>query len=140
MKHPFSSIVLCTLAALTAAEASAATKYHRLTWDGDAAHSAVIGFSPDGTSTNPYVKYGFTTDEASWSTQQLTSTETFGGSLTSHFVRLTNLNANAPVSVIRVAVAIASGSRRHLTIILPMSSLQAAIPVPAGLRVSRVTI
>ena len=97
MKHPFSSLALCALATFTAVDASAATKYHRLSWDGDAAHSAVIGFSPDGTSNNPYVTYGYSTDEGSWSTAQVSSSETFDSSLTSHFVRLTNLTADSAV-------------------------------------------
>ena len=77
--------------------ADAATTHHRLVWDKDPAHNAVIGFSPNGSSTNPYVKFGYSTDEATWTTAQVSATRTFQGSLTSHFVRLSGLTANSAV-------------------------------------------
>jgi len=38
-----------------------ATHYHRVVWDSDPSSSAVIGFSPDGSSNSPYVSYGYST-------------------------------------------------------------------------------
>jgi hypothetical protein len=85
-----SSIMLAT-------GAQAATKHHRLVWDNAPANRAVIGFSPDGNSNSPYVKYGYSTVESAWSTANVTATETFAGSLTSHFVHLNGLTADAAV-------------------------------------------
>lgn len=78
-------------------EASAATTHHRVIWDQDPTSTAVIGFSPDGTSGSPYVKYGSSTEESGWSTVNVDSSETFDGGLTSHFVRLTNLTPDSAV-------------------------------------------
>ncbi len=93
--------ILCS-AVVTAAltflpNAESATKHHRLIWDSDPSKNAVIGFSPDGTSTSPYVTYGFTTNESNWQPASVDSTETFRSSLTSHFVRLTNLPDDSAV-------------------------------------------
>lgn len=96
MKHMFSKSILIALAANMAVEASAATQYTRLVWDKDGSTSAVIGFSPDGTSTSPYVSYGYSTDEGTWSTASVSNTETFN-SLINHFVRLENLTPNTEV-------------------------------------------
>ncbi|QFT56354.1 DNRLRE domain-containing protein [Microbulbifer sp. THAF38] len=84
-------------ALLLAVDASAATKHYRLAWDGDASNSAVIGFSPDGSSSNPYVSYGYSTNENSWNSAFVSNSETFDGGITSHFVRLQNLNADSPI-------------------------------------------
>lgn len=75
----------------------AATTHHRLVWDNNPATSAVIGFSPSGTSNSPYVQYGYSTDESQWSSQGVSNTQTFAGSLTSHFVRLDGLNSDSAV-------------------------------------------
>ncbi|MCO1333553.1 DNRLRE domain-containing protein [Microbulbifer sp. OS29] len=80
-----------------AIDASAATKHHRLAWDGDASISAVIGFSPDGSSNNPYINFGYSTNEESWNSQSINSTYTFDGSLNSHFVRLEDLTPNSAI-------------------------------------------
>ncbi|QKX18999.1 metallophosphoesterase family protein [Microbulbifer sp. YPW1] len=84
-------------AGLTFTDANAATKHHRLVWDSDGRDSAVIGFSPDGSSNNPYVSYGYTTDESGWSTAGVDATRTFDSSVVSHFVRLQNLTADAEI-------------------------------------------
>ncbi|WP_444915517.1 DNRLRE domain-containing protein [Microbulbifer sp. TRSA007] len=80
-----------------AIDASSATKHHRLAWDGDASTSAVIGFSPDGHTSNPYINFGYSTNENSWSSQGVDSTSTFDGSLDSYFVRLENLTPDSAV-------------------------------------------
>lgn len=85
-----------TLCASLSVNTMAATKYHRLVWDSNPSTNAVIGFSPDGTSNSPYVSYGYSTNENQWSTQGVTRSDNFS-SLTSHFVRLSNLNANSDV-------------------------------------------
>ncbi|HSX86027.1 MAG TPA: DNRLRE domain-containing protein, partial [Cellvibrio sp.] len=82
---------------LSSATTEAATTHHRLTWDSDPAHNAVIGFSPDGSSNAPHVKYGFSTDEAQWVSQQPTSSQQFNNGFLSYFVRLTNLPEDSAI-------------------------------------------
>lgn len=86
-----------TLTSLTTTEIHAATQHHRLIWDSDPAHNAVIAFSPSGTSNNPYLRFGGSTNESEWTTKQVSASRSFDGSLLSHFVRLDNLNANSAV-------------------------------------------
>ncbi|MCG8669326.1 MAG: DNRLRE domain-containing protein [Pseudomonadales bacterium] len=77
--------------------ALSATQFNRLVWDADPAHQATIGFSPLVISINPYVKYGFDTNEDNWSRVWVTDTQHFQVGLMSHFVRLSGLPANSPV-------------------------------------------
>ncbi len=96
---PINKVKLGLIALLASSmwqSASAATTYHRVSWDSDPASSAVIGFSPDGSSNSPYIQYGQTTDESQWVQKNPTSSDRFS-SLDSYFVRLTNLTANSPV-------------------------------------------
>ena len=90
-------VALLSLLGGVFATANAATKHHRVMWDSDPSSNAVIGFSPDGSSSGQYVTYGYSTDEATWSTANVSATRTFQGSLTSYFVRLTGLTANSAV-------------------------------------------
>lgn len=94
---PLLAVGASLLMGLCTADASAATKHHRLVWDNNGSSSAVIGFSPDGSSNNPYVSYGFSTDENSWTSAGVEASRTFDGSITSHFVRLENLSADSDV-------------------------------------------
>lgn len=96
MKKISTSVVLLGAASLFAGAANGATTHHRVVWDKDPAHQAVIGFSPNGSSNSPYVKFGYTTDESQWVTANVSATRSFS-TLTSHFVRLTNLSANSAV-------------------------------------------
>ncbi len=98
IKHlPFArSLLACSLMSVAGA-ASATIDYHRLAWDSDPAHNAVIGYSQTSGSKNTYVTYGFSTNESSWNEEQVNNTETFDGNFESHFVRLTGLPANSPV-------------------------------------------
>ncbi|GAA5443369.1 hypothetical protein Misp06_01545 [Microbulbifer sp. NBRC 101763] len=96
MRRYFGSALTISALLLTMG-ASAATKHYRLSWDGDASSSAVIGFSPDGSSNNPYLNYGYSTDESNWNSAYVSNSESFDGSITSHFVRLQDLNADSPV-------------------------------------------
>ncbi|TLM74445.1 DNRLRE domain-containing protein [Microbulbifer harenosus] len=102
MKSSLGSLALATGAAglisvLAATDVHAATKHYRLVWDKDGSNSAVIGFSPDGSSSNPYVSYGYSTNESSWSNVAVNATRSFGGSITSHFVRLENLTPDSAI-------------------------------------------
>lgn len=97
MKKIWLNAALFTATLLLLNPVWSATTYHRVVWDSDPAHNAVIAFSPSGTSTSPYVKYGFSTNEAQWQSQQPASSENFQSGLVSYFVRLTNLTENAPV-------------------------------------------
>ena len=75
----------------------AATTYHRVVWDRDPSSTAIIAFSPNGTSNSPYVTYGYSTNEVSWTTQSVSDSQTFASSLTTHFVRLSGLTPNSAV-------------------------------------------
>ncbi|MCO7224957.1 pre-peptidase C-terminal domain-containing protein [Pleionea sp. CnH1-48] len=97
MKTTISLASLFATSLFFANHATAATKHYRVIWDQNPANNAVIAFSPDGSSNSPYVKFGYSTNESQWATRQVTSTEVFRSSLTSHFVRLNGLNANTPV-------------------------------------------
>ncbi|MCG8668036.1 MAG: DNRLRE domain-containing protein [Pseudomonadales bacterium] len=96
MKRQFLSLLALALM-MASYNASAATWFNRLIWDHDPAHSAVIGFSPNGTSTNPYVRYGLDTNESNWTDISPTADHTFQLALKSYFVRLTGLPENSPV-------------------------------------------
>jgi len=76
---------------------SAATQYHRVMWDADPASRAIIAFSPAGNTSNPYVKYGYSTNEGQWNSAGVADSAQFDGALVSHFVRLTNLPANSAI-------------------------------------------
>lgn len=82
---------------LIATTTEAATTHHRVIWDSDPAHEAVIGFSPSGSSTAPYVKYGLSTTESQWVSQQPNSSQNFNNGLLSYFVRLTNLPEDSAI-------------------------------------------
>jgi len=71
-------------------------KYHRIIWDHDPAHNAIIGFSPEGSSTDPYINYGYSTDESTWSRAELSASRNFDG-LTNNFIRLNGLIADSPI-------------------------------------------
>src|SRR5690606_39994000 len=47
---------ICFALACLSATLQAATTHHRLVWDSDPARKAIIGFSPDGESIDPYVR------------------------------------------------------------------------------------
>lgn len=97
MKTLINSAVLLSAGTLLAANAFGATTHHRVVWDGNPASEAVIGFSPNGSSNSAYVKFGYSTDENTWTNASVNATRTFAGSLQSSFVRLTGLNANSAV-------------------------------------------
>lgn len=95
-----SKILAAATLSLCALETQAATQFHRLVWDADPAHQAVVAFSAKGISTNPYVTFGFDTNEDSWQTQTTSSSEnfvTFLGYIKSYFVRLNDLPANSDI-------------------------------------------
>lgn len=91
-------LTLSILAGLsaTAFQAHAGSQYHRLIWDNNPQSQATVGFTPSG-SANHYLKYGYSTDELTWSSKTVTSTQTFSGSLQSQFVKLTGLTSDSAV-------------------------------------------
>jgi len=94
----FSAKMSVLALAMASCTASAAIDYHRLVWDADPAHQAVIGFSQTNSSEVASVKYGYSTDESMWLEQAISNSQDFdGATFNSSFVRLTNLNANAAV-------------------------------------------
>jgi serine protease len=77
---------------------SANIDYHRLVWDADPAHQAVIGFSQSNSSEIATVKYGYSTDESTWIQKSVSNSQNFDGTnFTSSFVRLTGLTENSAV-------------------------------------------
>ena len=92
---------LATLPALVAASmsfsAQADTTQVRVVWDQDPASNAVIGFSPKGQSSNAYVLYGQSPDEASWKRKSASAVRSFDATLESQFVRLSNLSPDSTV-------------------------------------------
>ncbi|WP_440873667.1 metallophosphoesterase [Thalassotalea sp. PLHSN55] len=96
-KIPYARSLLALALTTTASAAMATIDYHRVTWDSDPSHNAVIAYSQTSGSKDTYVTYGFTTNENNWQDAQVDNTQTFDGSLKSHFVRLTGLPANSPV-------------------------------------------
>ncbi|WP_042149161.1 MULTISPECIES: pre-peptidase C-terminal domain-containing protein [unclassified Pseudoalteromonas] len=88
--------MLGVLSALISSGAIADSKQHRLVWDHSPSSQATIGFTPSGSSDH-HVKYGFNTDETSWTRKSVTASHTFEGSLSSQFVKLTGLPSNSAV-------------------------------------------
>lgn len=89
----FVTISLALLAAPSSA--FAAVKNIRVVWDNNPSSDAVIGFTRDGTTSSAqYVKYGATTNEASWATNSTVATRTFKSTLVNYFVRLEGLSPN----------------------------------------------
>jgi len=88
--------VLSVLSALISSGAVADSKQHRLVWDNSPNSQATIGFTPAGSSDH-HIKYGFNTDETSWSRKSVTASHTFEGALSSQFVKLTGLPSNSAV-------------------------------------------
>lgn len=81
---------------LMAPQATAGSKWVRLGWLGDASSEATVSFTPDGTNNNPYVAWGYSTNESSWSFQPVALTTTMV-SITSKHARLENLTPNSEV-------------------------------------------
>ncbi len=133
-KKELSTKLLALMLALASCTASASIDLHRLTWDADPAHQAVIGFSQTESTGTVTVRYGYSTNESNWLTKSVSNTQVFEGinrykkmqdfikkskgentknkpaSLTSKFVRLTGLNANSAVYY-RVCEASTCGDR-----------------------------
>lgn len=85
---------LCLFA--TSTTAIAGSKWVRLGWEGNAATEATVSFTASGSNSNPYVAYGYSTSESSWSTQPLTFTTSMA-SITSKHIRLNNLTPGSDV-------------------------------------------
>jgi len=83
---------------MASSSAFAAIDYHRLVWDADPAHQAVIGFSQSNSEGTATVKYGYSTDENTWLEKAVSNSQDFDGTnFTSSFVRLTGLTENSAV-------------------------------------------
>lgn len=81
------------MACLAAATAQAATQNVRVTWNDNPDTNITVGFST--TASGAYLKYGSSTDEASWQVANVTRVGTFGSPvLTSQFVQLSQLTPN----------------------------------------------
>jgi hypothetical protein len=95
--HFKKTVVISLIAATTLSiQAYAKNMFVRLAWDTDPAHSAVIGFTPDGHSSNAYVLYGSNSDESSW--QRVDAGKVFNhDGFKSQFARLEDLKKDSPV-------------------------------------------
>ena len=94
----FSAKIPAIALVMASCTASANIDYHRLVWDADPAHQAVIGFTQTNSEETATVKYGYSTDESTWSQQAVSNSQAFDGTnFTSSFVRLTGLTENSAV-------------------------------------------
>jgi PKD repeat protein len=96
MKKTFLSALIMMSSLLAVEQAYAGSKWVRLAWQGDASSEATISFTADGSNNNPYVSYGYSTNESNWSTQAVTFTASMA-SITSKHVRMANLAADSAV-------------------------------------------
>lgn len=72
--------------------AHAATQNPRVIWDNSPDKNITIGFGASASS--PSLKFGTSTDEATWQTASVTRSTTFNSTLVSQFVNLSNLTPN----------------------------------------------
>ncbi|WP_019027971.1 metallophosphoesterase [Colwellia piezophila] len=79
IKRNLSAKLPALVLALASCTASATIDLHRLTWDADPAHQAVIGFTQTGSAGTATVKYGYSTNESNWVTKSVTNTQSFKG-------------------------------------------------------------
>ncbi len=87
------ALALTSLACGLASQADAATQNVRVTWNDNPDTNITVGFST--TASGAYLKYGSSTDEASWQVANVTRVGTFGSPvLTSQFVQLSALTPN----------------------------------------------
>ena len=94
----FSTKLLALALVMVSYTVSADIDYHRLVWDADPAHQAVIGFTQNNSNETATVKYGYSTDENNWSVQSVSNSQGFDSNrFTSSFVRLTGLTENSAV-------------------------------------------
>ncbi|NQY33475.1 MAG: DNRLRE domain-containing protein [Alteromonadaceae bacterium] len=94
----FSTKLLALALVMVSYTVSADIDYHRLVWDADPAHQAVIGFTQTNSNETATVKYGYSTDENNWSVQSVSNSQGFDSNrFTSSFVRLTGLTENSAV-------------------------------------------
>lgn len=96
MKFKFVSALACLCLFALSTVSFAGSKWVRLGWEGNAATEATVSFTADGSNNNPYVAYGYTTNEGGWSTQSLTFTSSMA-SITSKHVRLGGLTPDSAV-------------------------------------------
>lgn len=91
----FAALAGLTLLASTSV-ALAGSQWVRVGWQGNASKEATISFTPSGSNNNPYISYGYTTNESSWSTRPVTFTTSMA-SITHKHIRLSGLNPDSPV-------------------------------------------
>ena len=97
MKNYFSSVMaLLVILAISSQDVLAGSKWVRLSWQSDASSEATITYSPDGSHSNPYVSFGYTTNESGWTNAGITFSTSWG-SITNNHVRLTNLTSDSEV-------------------------------------------
>lgn len=85
--------LVVAIACLAASAAQASTQNVRVTWNDNPDTNITVGFST--TASGAYLKYGSSTDEASWQVANVTRVGTFGSPvLTSQFVALSQLTPN----------------------------------------------
>jgi hypothetical protein len=73
------------------------SKYHRVVWDKDPAHRAIVAFTPNSSNVNYIIKYGQTPDEMKWKKQAVNDSKSFDRYLTTYFARLKDLKGNSEV-------------------------------------------
>ncbi|MCG8673469.1 MAG: DNRLRE domain-containing protein [Pseudomonadales bacterium] len=96
MKLKLVAALACLSMFVVSTASYAGSKWVRLGWEGNARTEAMVSFTPNGSNNNPYVAYGYTTNEGSWSSASLTFTTSMA-SITSKHVRLTGLTPDSSV-------------------------------------------
>jgi serine protease len=87
------SLAVLVLATNVPNVANAATQNVRVTWNDNPDKNITVAFA--ASASGAYLKYGSSTDEASWQTANVTRVGTFGSPvITSQFVQLSQLVAN----------------------------------------------
>ncbi|MCY4046373.1 MAG: hypothetical protein OXE99_15025, partial [Cellvibrionales bacterium] len=74
MKKTFLSAMTLASTLLVGEYSHAGSKWVRLGWQGDASSKATVSFTPSGSNNNPFIRYGYSTDENNWVTQNVTFT------------------------------------------------------------------
>lgn len=86
------STMALALSAALASPAMAQTSQVRVTWTDTPSSNITIGFTAKGTDA--HVKFGSSTNEATWTRANVTRTNTFKTSIISQIVKLTGLTPN----------------------------------------------
>lgn len=92
MKTSVRSLALLCSVLIWQGHAQAATSQPRIVWDREPDRQIIVGFA--STGSQPHIKLGTSTTESSWQQHNVTRAFSFGGSITTQFVYLSQLQPN----------------------------------------------